>query len=218
MQINAKRVFPKLTLLVALGTLTPLTHADSVTLNASNSGYYNFVGFSNGSVGNIAQIGETYRSWLGFDLSGVGGTITSATLQVASEPRNSSGQIINWWDVSTPYSQLGTVGGAAGIGIFNDLGGGSLFAQGIHTAGGLNSFTLNSSALAALNAADSFWAIGGANSEANLAFAYQNGISSQQTIRLVLDVQGTNVPDGGSTIIALGVGIVGLLGSRRFLR
>ena len=216
--MNTIRAFSKLTLLMALGTLTQLAHADSVTLNASNSGYYNFVGFSNGSVGNIAQLGNSYRSWLGFDLSGIDGTITSATLQIASDPRNASGQTINWWDVSTPYSQLGTVGGAAGISIFNDLGGGSALAQGIHTAGGLNSFTLNSSALVALNAADSFWAIGGANSQPNLAFAYQNGIASKQTIRLVLDVQRTNVPDGGSTILAFGVGILGLLGSRRFLR
>ena len=208
----------KITLMLALGGTIHSSQADSITLNASNSGYYNLVGYSSGAFGNIAQVGTSYRNWLGFDLSGIDGIITAATLQVASDARNSSGQTINWWDVTTPYSQLGSVSGAAGINVFTDIGGGVSFGQGTHTAGILNSFTLNSAALASLNSAESFWAIGGVNTEANLAFGYQHGVGNNQTIRLVLDVQSTRVPEGGSTFAAMGAGILGLLGARRLLR
>src|SRR5687767_2654951 len=81
-----------LTLAVGIAT----AHAESVTINASNSGYYNLFGTPNGTKHNIAQWGDTYRDWLGFDLSGVNGVITSATLQVASDRQNASGQTIKW--------------------------------------------------------------------------------------------------------------------------
>jgi hypothetical protein len=218
MKIKTIPALLKLAMLITLGAMVQSPLADTITVNARNSGYYNLAGFSSGAVGNIAQFGTSYRSWLGFDLSGIDGTITAATLQVASDSRNSSGQTIKWWDVTTPYSQLGSVSGSAGIAIFNDLGAGVSFGQGTHTAGSLNSFALNSSALVSLNAADSFWAIGGVNSQANFAFGYQNGVGNNQTIRLVLDVQRTGVPDGGSTLIVVGASMLGMLGARRFLR
>jgi hypothetical protein len=202
--------------------------ASTVGLSAVNSGYYNLYGTPDGSANNIAIYGDTVRDWIGFDLSSISGTITSATLQISSDSRNASGQTINWWDVTSSYGTLGAANGAAGVSIFKDLGTGTLFSSGIQTAGTLNSFTLNSDALASLNASHSLWAIGGQETSASYAFGYQNGVSSSQTIRLILDVQsdvqtfsiladtrpGDAVPETGSSFALLAAGLGGLMAFR----
>jgi hypothetical protein len=192
-------------------------NATTVTVNAVNSGWYNYYGVPNGTTANIAIWGDNYRDWLGFNLSGVNGVITSAILQVNSDSRNSSGQTINWWDVTSPYASLGTASGAAGLSIFKDLDSGTLFGTGIHTAGTLNSFTLNAAALQSLNNSHSFWAIGGQESSQTYAFGYRNGLSVGETFRLVLDVEpqsavcSSTVPEAGSSLALLGFGVGGLI-------
>lgn len=202
--------------------LTASSYADSVTLNAVNSGWYAYNGYSDGQASNIAISGDTYRDWLGFDLSSVNGTIVGATLKVASDPRNSSNQTINWWDVTSPYPGLGVLDNSAGrpVGkaVFADLGSGVLFGTGTHTAGTLNSFILNTDALASLNSSHSLWAIGGSEATPDLAFAYKNGVADKETIQLVLDVlprEGQNtVPESGSSMFMIGSACVGLLALR----
>lgn len=210
---------------------TPLlienVNADVVTVNASSSGWYNKYGLTN-PLNPALGYGDAYRDWLGFDLSSIDGVITGATLKVNSDPRNGSGQAINWFDVTTPYANLGVVnGGLAGKAIFSDLGTGILFGQGTHTAGTLNSYVLNADALASLNASESMWAIGGqssAPSSAGFAFGYRNGVSAGETIQLVLDVEpivhneripSTDVPDAGSTLGMISLGICGLFAFSR---
>jgi hypothetical protein len=189
--------------------------ATTITVDAVNSGWYTSSGAANGNLNNIFTgfLGATYRDWLGFNLSSISGTITGAILEVSSHYQNDSGQLVNWWDVTTPYSSLGV----SSTSTFNDLGSGILFGQGTHTAGTLNSFSLNANALASLNAATSFWAIGGQNTVNNYAFGYTDGVSSGDTIRLVLTVS-NNVPDGGFTLALLGMAMGGMVLARSQFR
>ena len=211
-----------------------------------NSGYYNHYGISSqsaGEKGNITLLGlDTttgkilYHNWLAFDLSLVDGTIVAATLEIYSKPGNASQQPLIWRDVSTPYSQLGLPGTTwadkqFGKQVFNDLGTGQVFATGVHTAGALNSFTLNTDALTSLNAADGKWAIGGETTAVvtknpyNLAFGLTHGVDSAQpyTMQLRLEVENppqittrsANVPEGGATVLMLGLGMIGLFAMSR---
>jgi hypothetical protein len=213
--------------LLALGfCLSSAVTQASTTLNAVNSGnYYNNNGVvsNDGAASNIGIWGDTKRDWLGFDLTGITGTITGATLKVNSSASNASGQTINWYDVTTPYASLGSVSSTA---IFNDLGSGVLFGQGTHTAGTINSYVLNPAAIAALNAAEgSKWAIGGQENSGGYAFAYLSGISSPNNpIQLCLDFQPANtltfndsvnnVPETGSSLAMAALGFCAVVGLR----
>lgn len=189
--------------------------AGVITLDAVNSGWYVEIGFSDGTVDNIAQTashdGHVFRNWLGFDLSSVTDTITGATLEVASDPRNDGGQTVSWWDVTTPYANLGT----NSVAIFDDLGSGILFATGGHTPGVVNSYTFNDAALTSLNATYSFWAIGGSNN-GGAAFGYTQGVGSGDHLRLVLTTS-SPVPDDGSTLALSGLAFGLLAWARRKL-
>lgn len=224
--------------LLALGfCLSSAATRASTTLNAVNSGYYQSNGNNDGNKANIAIYGDTIRDWLGFDLSGISGTITSATLKVNSsamtytsgpnigQPINNTGQTVNWYDVTTPYANLGT---ATGTGIFADLGTGTLFGSGAQNRGTVNSYVLNADALAALNAAEgSSWAIGGqAASGTGYAFACLSGVNSPNNpIQLVLDIQPANtltfndsvnsVPETGSSLAMAALGFCAVLALRR---
>ena len=220
----------------------PHSKASEIILPAVNSGFYNLYGQSSqslGSGGNTGVLGAKvpagsplYYNWLAFDLSLINGAIVAATLEIYSDKRNTSGQGVLWRDVSTPYSQLGLAGTTTadktlGKQIYSDLGSGQVYGQGTHTAGALNSFTLNGDALAALNATDSYWAIGGENTAVvtapyNFAFGYGTGIPGT-TMQLRLEVEevsqlstrSANVPEGGPTILMLGVGMIGLIALSR---
>ncbi len=187
--------------------------ATEITLNAVNSGWYDNNGGSNGSANNTAQAGSyfgfSYRNWFGFDLSSVSDPITSATLELYSDGNNDSGQTVSWWDVTTSYSSLGT----SSLATYNDLGSGVLFGSGTHTAGTINSFVLNASAIASLNSATSFWAIGGSNN-GSIAFGYTQGVGSGDNFRLVLN-RASSVPDSGSTLALFGFGLGLLVWFRR---
>lgn len=213
------------------------------TLDAVGSGYYNLYGQSSqarGQAGNITAVGpvvggdgrDLYHNWLAFDLSAVSGNIVGATLEIVSDSRNSSGQLIKWWDITTPSNQLGLpdvsdAAKALGRLVWADAGGGTLFGEGTHQAGALNTFTLNANALASLNATDSLWAIGGQNTatsasinQLNFAFGYQMGPSRNYTMQLrldVADVPTNRVPEAGSTLAMFGVGLFGVMQLRKRL-
>ena len=231
---------------IAFAILAGNTLASTVTLPAVNTGFYNIYGQSSqslGQKGNIGMLGPQvaggvplYHNWLAFDLSLIDGTIVAATLEIYSNAKNTSGQGIIWRDVTTPYSQLGKSGTTTadktlGKQIFADMGSGQIFAQGTHTAGMLNSYTLNSfalngNAIASLNSTESFWAIAGENTEVikspyNFAFGYnqgaQDGLTMQLRVEVADPVQSTsaNVPEAGPTVLMLGVGMIGLFALSR---
>src|SRR5690606_6871505 len=112
------------------------------------------------------------RSFFVFDLSSVTGTIGSATLRlfnpflspflpgyVSPDPA----ELLNIYDVSPPADVVRQ--GLAGTSGFADLGGGTLFGSRLVSAadnGTIVEITLNSAAIAALNAATGLFALGGA--------------------------------------------------------
>jgi ABC-type transport system substrate-binding protein len=119
--------------------------------------------------GNIAG-GPDHHDFFVFDLSDVSGLITGAQLSIGNDAAGYLAGIpaglsqVSMWDVSTPIATL-VADGTGQVGIFNDLGSGTLFALTTVTAaddGTQVSFSLNDNALAALNAAEgSQFAIGG---------------------------------------------------------
>ncbi|MCB1748140.1 MAG: PEP-CTERM sorting domain-containing protein [Gammaproteobacteria bacterium] len=190
--------------------------AGLINVDASNSGWYTSSGSQNGTTANLnadssGPAGQTRNNWLGFDLTGVTGTIVSARLEVASDPQNDSGQLFSWSGVSTPYASLGTVSSVA---IFNDLGDGPIYAQGTHTAGIINLFDINGAGIAALNAAlGSMWAIGGSHDGAGGidAFGFTSGVNQGDHLRLVLNTAAVPEPTG---LALCGLGIAAF-GARR---
>ena len=188
-------------LAVSVLVLSNSVNAATITLNAVNSGSYVEYGTTNGTTSNIfsgINGAYHYNNWLGFDLSSVSGTITSASLEVASNSYNNSGQTFTWYEVSTPYANLGTTNG---ISIYNDLASGTVFASGTHTAGIINSFNLNTDALASLNSTSSFWAIGGHNPEDNWAFGFTGGVGTGDHIQLHLEVSANPLDSDGDSIV-----------------
>ena len=213
LQTSVMPYLKKLCSLVAVSAIfcTLGTSAKALIISASNSGWYDNNGSSNGTSSNIAQFPGNLRNWLGFNLGAVSGTITGATLEVDSAFTNSSGQTINWYDVVTPYANLGT----SSLATYNDLGSGTLFASGIHTANTINYFTLNAAALASLNSTSSFWAIGGVNNGPGVAFGGTQGVSQPDHIKLNLTIGSASVPDHAPTLALVGFGFLALAAFRR---
>jgi len=141
----------------------------SSTLNRTDSGWWNSVGSHTATNDNylVGQAGGTqYRDYFVFDMSSVTQTITGATLRLYN-PGLANGDSGNGYvgvdpnetytvfDVSTPLAALQATGSGQ-IGIFNDLGTGLSFGSATVSPadnGQVVSISLNSAAIAALNAA-----------------------------------------------------------------
>lgn len=196
--------------LTAIAVVVLHVGANATVVNASNSGWYRNTGSSNGTEGNTcAGCGSGgYRNWLGFNLTSFSGTVTSATLSIFSDAKNNPNQQINWYDVSTTYSALGTSSAA----IYTDLGAGSILASDVQNPGIYNNFALNSIGLANLTSAlGGFWAVGGSNVTGGDAFGWNVGVTTNAAF-YQLDIQtiaSANVPEPESiALVGLALAIL----------
>lgn len=133
--------------------------AATITVDASASGrYFNSGTFLTGQYGtgwHSGVPGEA-RSFFVFDLSGVTGTITAATLRLATNPSFSTyispdpSETFTLFDVSTPLATLTSGGGG-----FADLGTGTTLGSFVATGalGAQADISLNAAGLTYLNAA-----------------------------------------------------------------
>ncbi len=156
-------------IIFGFGTLT--ARADSVTLNATNSGFYTSTGSHDATNPNYVagQLGTIQtRNFFVFDLSGVTGTVTGATIRISFPDlgyfSNDPSETFSLYDVSTPITSL-VASNAGATGIFSDLGTGTVFGTTtvLETANGMVvNINLNAAAIAAINSNHSLFAFGGA--------------------------------------------------------
>ena len=144
-------------LLTACFSVLICASANASVIGVRNAGYYN----STGTAGPNSPVYLTgiccagsldHRSWLEFNLTGVTGTITGATLHLfnpSSGFSSSDGsETFAIFDVTS--SRIPLITGAGGLSAFNDLGGGVLLGSAVVTAAANGSFvdvTLNASGI-----------------------------------------------------------------------
>jgi len=220
---SPKAVVGGLAFLILLFASANLARADVVTIAANDTGSYRSDGFHDAAYQTYIAghfDGQDYRNYLIFNLSGVSGTVTGATIQIFSAFRAGSPGIYILFDVSTPASILmASNSGSTGIAIFNDLGSGTEYGKirvGLTDNGVVLTINLNAAAVAALNATGGgIFAVGGfftAPSAPADSFVF-GGSERDPRNRLILSVTGA-VPEP-MTILLLGTGLAGLVGTVR---
>ncbi len=135
-------------------------NAESITLNAIDSGWYSSGGFHE-SINENYVVGRRdvldYNNFFAFDLSGIGFTIKSAELRILN-PANayqspSPIETFTLFEVSTPVSTL-KAGGSSLKGIYTDLGSGVSYGSQTISARDNNSIIaipLNAAGIMSLN-------------------------------------------------------------------
>lgn len=129
----------------------------AIVLNSYDRGWYDTSGTHSPSNDNYGT-GATHNTFFLFDLSSVGTSITSATMQFYN-PTNgylspNLSETLEIHDISTSYASISA--GTGGVGAYNDLGSGILYgAQTVSAAdnGQVVTVTLNGSAVSALETA-----------------------------------------------------------------
>jgi hypothetical protein len=151
-----------------------ILNGGATVIQSSVGGWIDDTGLGNGGtgnyiVGNCAVSGcngtdGEYRDYLVFDLSGVSGPITSATLSLWNPSNGFNGDPATYtnWDVTTSLGELESGSLAA----YADLGSGIQYAStavGLFDNGTQVGITLDGAAVAALNAAEGgSFVVGGA--------------------------------------------------------
>lgn len=184
------------------------------TIVASDAGFYFDTGFHSSTSENYDSDGVTHDFFV-FNLAGVSGTVTSASLMIFNPPVGysgpSAGLPFDVFDVSTGVSALEASHASndpSGVTIYNDLGSGTLYGtQTVSQADDNNYVTVNldSAALAAINAAvGQEIAFGGAlqsPSSTEFIFGFSNTADVNQ---LVIDTSATSTPEPSTaTLFAL---------------
>lgn len=208
--------------------------AGLITLDATNRGWYNQNGDSNGnSSGNNYLAGDCggtfcndnksddFRNWFVFDLAGIS-TVTSAVLRLevpdgnGFHSTNDAFEAYTLFDVDTNPASLGL---GNDLSIWEDLGEGSIFGSYNVMDSDLGLFveiTLNSIGLVNLNLNAGFnFALGGgftslddaANDEYAFGFTGANYLT-----QLVIETQEVSAPEGLTLIL---ISLIGLIKVRR---
>jgi hypothetical protein len=213
--------------LVLLAVANQTSHAGTITLNATDSGWFSHQGFHN-TIGNYIvgnEFANVYHNYFVFDLSGVTETIIGAQLRLfnPSVGYNSpdATETFGVFDVSTPIGTLTANSGdsAANIVIYNDLGSGIGFGSQTVSAADANavvSVMLNAAAIASTNAASSQWAIGGAITTLQSPPAFREyafGGTLSGTRQLVLETQDVEEVPEPTSLTLLSLGALGLAGA-----
>lgn len=208
-------------------------NAGLITLDATNRGWYDQNGNSNGdSAGNNYVAGDCggtvcngntddYRNWFVFDLAGIS-TATSAVLRLevpggnGFHSTNDAFEAYTLFDVDTNTANLGQ---GNDLSIWEDLGEGSIFGSYNVMDSDLGLFveiTLNSIGLATLNLNAGFnFALGGGitslDAAANDEYAF-GWTDANYLTQLVIETQEVSAP-GGLTLIL--ISLIGLITVRR---
>ena len=201
----------------------------SLTVDASGTGrYFDNSLFIAGDYGTGWHSGlpSEARSFFGFDLSGVTGTVISATLHLETSTKVSpfltptGTETCGLFDVS---AALGTLTSGAGAGSFGDLGSGTSYGS-LDVTNPVGSFidiSLNAAGIAYLNGlAGGTAVIGGAITSLDKGVAPANeivfnGSTGSMTRQLLLETDGgTGVPEPGTWML-MGGGMLALAVRRR---
>ncbi len=194
---------------VTLMSFTCNRWANALLLPATDQGWYRQDGYHNPAIINhIAGIWDAkdHRNWFVFDTTDLD-TVTSAALRINTKTITGTGTYTNY-EYSGNINLL--MNGYGWTTAYNDLGTGYVFASTPFTSSDSHTIidiTLNSTALASINAASGLWAMGGTAS-ANYIFGYSHlGFYTPQLV-----VNETAVPEP-SLVILLGISLVGLVGA-----
>jgi hypothetical protein len=248
--MHNKTIRPARLLLGAVSFAFSVGAQADTTLYTVGGGWFTDVGehieFNTSYAVGGGQDGYTRNNYFLFDLSGVSGPVTSATLRLYNP--NGSGSSVPFgytssdptetyalFDVSIAFFSTVLPGGnrvagygagsLAGQNIFNDLGSGQSY--GTYTAsladnGHFVEIGLNASGLAALNASSGIFAVGG-------AITTLDGLVNKESLfaSSALSIPGPNgaqlvissVPEPSESALFLaGLGLVGLAARRRAAR
>ena len=193
--------------------------AATITLDAGNTGWYNSTFSSNGGTASILSgdvSGTKYRNWIAFDLSTITDTILSASLAIDNHIENDSGLTFTWHEITTSFTELSTISGDlfGNNDVYTDLKDGAEYATGTTSAGSIDNYTFNSTALTSLNSSTGFWSTGGSTlDDLGLAYGFTDGIATNDFIQLTLTFADppVAVPVPAATLL-FGSGLLALFG------
>jgi hypothetical protein len=201
--------------------------ASTTFVGFSNSGFYNSGATSASTNGNfatgwfVAGITEEIRDWFSFDLSGVTGTITAATLNLQMPASGflspDPTETLTIFDVTTSPATLALHNPTTAI--FDDLGTGTVYGSAdiaFVPAGNSVQVPLNATGVAFLNAHKSLFAFGGAVTSFSptdtQTQALFNSSNFDNFVSLTLQIADAPEP---SSVGILGCGFLALLRRRR---
>lgn len=218
---------------ICLLTISPFSLAGTITLDATNSGWYyddgSHVGYTEPNISTgvctaCLYSGES-RSFFLFDLSTVSAPVVSATLRISTGDTDGSfGRLVtddsfetySLFDVSSDPSIL-PVGDTGNTSLFDDLADGDLYGN-YNLSSPLDLYInidLSAAAINDINNADALFGIGGAittldNDLSRTQYAFGGTHLGGQTRELIL----TTVPVTPA-IWLFGSGLIGLIGLAR---